>query len=228
MISEKKDQKSIVLLSGGMDSAVTLYVALGRSCEVEALSFDYGQRAQKELQSAKHLAEKAGVIWHFIDMPLNTSGSVLTDMKRKMPSGDASIGGKIPPTYVPARNLVFLAFGINWAESTGADKLYIGAHQLDYSNYPDCREAFFSDFRKAVASGTRSGVEGSPVEIVTPVINMNKKNIIMMGDELNVPFEHTWSCYASGDKPCRECESCILREKAFSEAGLEDPLLVER
>lgn len=221
------EQKSLVLLSGGMDSAVTLYIALRESRDVEALVFDYGQRSRKEIDCAIKVAQRAGVKAHLIRLPLNSSGSVLTDAEGKIPGAQASNGGRIPSTYVPARNLVFLSFALNWAESTEADALYIGAHQLDYSNYPDCRGEFFDRFADVVSAGTRSGVEGRPVRVVTPVLDLTKKEIVLLGLELGVPFEETWSCYERGDEPCSSCESCSLRAKAFREAGSVDPQRAE-
>lgn len=220
----KKREKSIVLLSGGMDSAVALFLALRDSFRVEALYFDYAQRASKEFSSAKDLASIAEVDLHRIELKLNPCGSVLTDRKKDIPGQGSSAGGRIPATYVPARNLVFLAFGVNWAESIGAEAVYIGAHQLDFSNYPDCREEFFDSFRKVVKTGTRSGDEGRPVEIITPIIDMSKKEIILLGQSLGVPFEKTWSCYSEKESPCLECESCLLRKRAFAQAGFKDPL----
>jgi 7-cyano-7-deazaguanine synthase len=128
---------------------------------------------------------------------------------------------------VPARNMVFLSFAVSFAEASGADAVFIGAHQLDYSNYPDCRGGFFECFQKTVDAGTRSGVEGRGVKIIAPLLDLTKKEIVSEGLRLGVPFGNTWSCYRSGNSPCGVCESCLLRGKAFTEAGIADPLTEE-
>ncbi|MBD3379899.1 MAG: 7-cyano-7-deazaguanine synthase QueC [Candidatus Omnitrophica bacterium] len=217
-------KKAVVLLSGGMDSAVTLYMAM-RRYECSALIFDYGQKAVKELECAETLCRDASVRYHVMKIDMPWKGSALLDEATEIPGGDISAGADIPVTYVPSRNIIFLSFASSFAESIGAGAVCIGAHQLDYSNYPDCRSDFFDSYRETLRLGTRQGVQGNPVKIVTPVIDMSKREIILKGAELGVPFEKTWSCYARGQHPCGKCESCLLRARAFEQAGIEDPLL---
>ncbi len=216
-------KKAIVLVSGGVDSAVTLYIAK-KDYQTHALIFDYGQKAFKEIECAKRIASSAGVPFQVLKISLPWKGSALLDAGKPVPEGAAKRSGEIPETYVPARNIIFLSFAVSFAEATGASAVFIGAHQLDFSNYPDCRSAFFERFRETVRAGTKKGSEGEEVRIITPVIDKTKKEIIEMGEELAVPFEYTWSCYKGGKSPCGACESCLFRTEAFREAGLEDPL----
>ena len=216
-------KKAIVLLSGGMDSAVTLYMAK-MEYDSRALIFDYGQKARKEIECARRIAEAAGCRYDVLDIPLSWKGSSLLDETKDIPEGKTSGKGLIPDTYVPARNVIFLSFGVSYAEAVGAEAVFIGAHQLDFSNYPDCRREFFESFQETVKRGTKCGVEGRAVQIVAPIIDKTKKEIVEIGNELDVPFDLTWSCYKQQDEPCGTCESCMFREKAFKEAGIEDPL----
>ena len=216
-------KKAVVLLSGGMDSAVTLYMAK-QSYECHVLIFDYGQKASREITCAERIAAEAGCPYRVMKIDLPWKGSALLDRASEIPEGRISGGGSIPGTYVPARNIIFLSFAVSCAEAVGAEAVFIGAHQLDFSNYPDCRGSFFESFREAVKNGTKSGSEGRPVRIETPVLNSTKKEIVAAGARLGVPFEHTWSCYKEGEEPCGACESCLLRSKAFYEAGIADPL----
>ncbi len=219
-------KKAVVLLSGGLDSAVTFFIAK-REYECHALVFDYGQKAVREIESAKRLAKEAQTFFQVVKLPLSWRGNALTDNAIEIPAGDLSARGGIPVTYVPARNIVFLSFGISFAETIGAEAVFIGAHQLDFSNYPDCRSSFFESFQETVRRGTKSGVNGEGIKIMTPIIDMTKKRIVEEGIKLGVPFQHTWSCYAGGATPCGSCESCLLRAKGFAEAGNDDPLLVK-
>ena len=217
-------KKAIVLLSGGMDSAVTLYMAK-QGYDVETLIFDYGQKATKEVDCAIRLSEAAGSPYTILDIDLPWQGSSLLDGDEEIPeSGENAVGG-IPSTYVPARNIIFMSFAVSFAEAIGAEAVFIGAHQLDFSNYPDCRDVFFESFRNVIDKGTRSGSVGAPVKVETPILNFTKKDIVAKGLELGVPFEFSWSCYKGGGEPCGSCESCILRAKGFAEAGAPDPLL---
>jgi 7-cyano-7-deazaguanine synthase len=216
-------KKAVVLLSGGIDSAVTFYIAK-QDHECHALIFDYGQKAFKEVDCARKIAEKAGCGFTFLRIAFPWKGSALLDKEMKVPEGSISREGFIPSTYVPGRNIVFLSLGISLCESTGAEALFIGAHQLDFSNYPDCRGSFFESFQETVRRGTKTGSEGRPIRIETPILNKTKREVVQLGSRLGVPFEDTWSCYSAGEQPCRVCESCLFRAKAFEEAEIEDPL----
>ena len=216
-------KKAVVLLSGGLDSAVTFYLAK-KEYECEILIFDYGQKAQKEIDFAAKIAEENKASYYVLNMAMPWGGSSLLDSNLTIPAGDIKTE-EIPNTYVPARNMIFLSYGISFAEVISAEAVFIGAHQLDFSNYPDCRSGFFNKFQETVDLGTKCGVEGKGVKIVTPVIDKTKKDIVTLGRDLNVPFEYTWSCYKDNDDPCGECESCLFRSKAFSEAGIDDPLM---
>ncbi|MFH1846380.1 MAG: 7-cyano-7-deazaguanine synthase QueC [Candidatus Omnitrophota bacterium] len=218
----KKDKKAIVLLSGGMDSAVTLYMAK-QECECKALIFNYGQKAFKEIEFAKKLSDKAKVPFYVLDISLPWKGSSLLDETKHIPDTVSAMDGEIPSTYVPARNIIFLSFGISFAEADGADAVFIGAHQHDFSNYPDCRDSFFESFRETVRQGTKQGTTGNPVKIKTPIISKTKNEIVRTGLKLGVPFEYTWSCYSGEEVPCGVCESCRFRIKAFESAGIRDP-----
>lgn len=209
-----------------MDSAVTLYSAK-QDYECRALIFDYGQKASKEIECAKKIVEKTGCDHHVLKISLPWKGSALLDESLEVPEGSVSQGGDIPSTYVPARNMIFLSYGVSLAESIGAEAVFIGAHQLDFSNYPDCRGSFFETFRETVRKGTRSGSEGREIMIMTPILDKTKREIIETGQALGVPFEYTWSCYRGGKAPCGTCESCQFRSKAFKEAGVPDPLTTD-
>lgn len=219
-------KKAVVLLSGGLDSATALYWAKDRSYQCYALLFDYGQRHKRELISARAVAKSAQVFVERVQISLPWKGSALTDQKLKIPHHRFNkIGrGGIPLTYVPARNTIFLSFALSWADSCGAEAVVIGANALDYSGYPDCRPAYFKAVQKVSRLGTKSGVGGKTIKILTPLIKMSKKEIVKLGIRLGVPFEKTWSCYAGKRRPCGKCDSCQLREKGFREAGSIDPL----
>jgi 7-cyano-7-deazaguanine synthase len=223
--------KAVVLLSGGLDSAVTLAEAREEGYEIYALSLDYGQRHEKELASAKQIADFYDVKEHkilYIDL-LQIGGSALTDLSMAVPQqrNTKHIGDDIPITYVPARNMIMLSFAVAYAEAVDCGAVFIGANALDYSGYPDCRPEFLEAFRDVARLGTKRGVEGRPVEIKYPLINMTKAEIVKEGARLSVPFQLTWSCYLGKEKPCGRCDSCTLRLKGFGEAGIEDPLEYE-
>jgi len=224
-------KKAVVLLSGGLDSTVTLAKAKEEDYELYPMSFDYGQRHNKELKSAKKIAEWFGAQEHkIIRIDLTQiGGSALTDNNIAVPEKRKveEIGYDVPPTYVPARNTILLAFGIGYAETVGAEAVFIGANALDYSGYPDCRPEYFKAFQKVADLGTRTGIEGKPIQIKYPLINMTKADIVKEGSRLNAPFHLTWSCYKGGEKACGKCDSCILRLKGFKEAGLSDPIEYE-
>lgn len=220
--------KAVVLLSGGLDSSTVLYQAKANNYECYSLSFDYQQRHRRELAAAKAIAESAGVIEHQIvkfDLSL-WGGSALTDRKINLPSDRtlAEMAEDIPITYVPARNTIFLSFALAYAEAIGADRVYIGVNALDYSGYPDCRPDYIQAMQEVFRLGTKQGLEGEAIEIVAPLINLRKTEIIQLGNSLDVPWQQTWSCYAGEELACGVCDSCKLRLAAFKELGLKDPL----
>jgi 7-cyano-7-deazaguanine synthase len=211
------NNKAIVLLSGGLDSAVTLYFAKSLEFECRALIFDYGQRHRREIEAAKKVAKAARVKFQVIKISLPWKGSSLLDKR----SIARSKGPMIPSTYVPARNIIFLSFALSFAEATGANAIFIGAHAQDYSGYPDCRPEFFRAFSKVALTGTKAGVEKKGIEIKAPLLDMGKAEIIRLGSRLKVPFELTWSCYKGARTPCGVCDSCHYRNKGFKEAGIK-------
>jgi 7-cyano-7-deazaguanine synthase len=221
-------KKCVILLSGGLDSATTMAIAQDQEMDVYALTFKYGQRHEQELEAAVKLAEHYEVEEHKVmevDLAALVS-SALTDESKPIPTDRPAdeISSKIPETYVPARNLIFLGFALAWAESIEANAVFIGANALDYSGYPDCRPEFYTAFQQVADLGTKSGLEGQGVEIRYPLINMTKAQIIKTGHELGVPFELTWSCYnGEENKACGKCDSCQIRQKGFKEAEVDDP-----
>lgn len=230
MPGETVKPMAVVLLSGGLDSAVALGEALRAGFACAALSFDYGQRHRSELDAARAVARAMGVVRH-VEMPIGLrrlGGSALTsDMA--VPKDRDEIGGEndIPVTYVPARNLVFLSIGAALCEVMGARDLYIGVNALDYSGYPDCREEFIRAFEGAANLGTRAGVQGEGVRVRTPLAAMTKAQIVRRGLELGVPLGLTQSCYDPGEsgRACGHCDSCLLRARGFAQAGERDPAL---
>ncbi len=217
--------RAVVSLSGGMDSAVCLALA-ARDYDVYALHFSYGQRTeQRELASARAVAEIVGVRQFLalrIDLFRQIGGSALTDLNIAVPDAPAveHIGKEIPVTYVPFRNAHFLSAAVSWAEVLGGRKVFIGAVEQDSSGYPDCRPAYYAAFNQLIQTGTRDG----DIEIVTPLIELKKSEIVRMGLDLQAPLEKTWSCYSGEERACGVCESCALRLRAFAEAGAIDPI----
>jgi 7-cyano-7-deazaguanine synthase len=220
--------KAVVLLSGGLDSSTVVYQARVDGCECYAISFDYQQRHRRELDCAVAIARCAGVKEHqIVSFDLRQwGGSALTDDDLDLPEGRslAQMSEQIPITYVPARNTIFLSFGLSYAEAIGARAVYLGVNALDYSGYPDCRPDYIQAMQTVFELGTKQGREGQPIEIVTPLINLKKTAIIELGNQLGVPWEKTWSCYAGSDIACGVCDSCQLRLTAFADLGLNDPL----
>ena len=216
----------VVCLSGGMDSAVCAAIA-AREHETYALHFSYGQRTeQKELQSARAIAHELRLA-KFLPLSMDIfriiGGSALTDTNIDVPEAPAdenTIGGSIPVTYVPFRNAHFLSAAVSWAEVLGAQAVYIGAVEQDSSGYPDCRPAYYQAFQQLIRTGTRDG----SIRVETPLISMRKHEIVRRGLELSAPFHVTWSCYTGSQAACGTCESCILRLRAFAEAGVDDPI----
>jgi 7-cyano-7-deazaguanine synthase len=225
-----QDKRAVVLLSGGLDSATVLASARSQGYELYALSFSYGQRHVWELEAAKHVAASIGVAQHrvaAIDLRV-FGGSALTD-DIAVPKGRATeeMSGRIPVTYVPARNTIFLSFALAWAEVLGSSDIFVGVNALDYSGYPDCRPEFISAFEKMANLATKAGVEGrQSLKIHAPLIALSKAQIIARGIELGVDYSMTSSCYdpSSAGQPCGQCDSCLLRQKGFRENGIEDPL----
>ena len=221
-------KKAVVLLSGGLDSATCLAVARAEGFACHALSFDYGQRHAPELEAARRVARALGAVEHkVVRLDLRTfGGSALTDdIDVPHPGSVEAIGRDIPVTYVPARNTIFLSFGLAWAEVLGAADLFIGANALDYSGYPDCRPEFLEAFERVANLGTKAGVEGRRFRIHAPLLRLTKAQIIRRGMELGVDYALTLSCYDpdSGGRACGHCDSCLLRKKGFAEAGVPDP-----
>jgi len=205
-------KKCIILLSGGIDSTTTLYYAKSKGFKCRALIFDYGQRHVREIRSAVRIAKAAKIPYQIIKIKLPWKGSSLLDKKTKVPV-HRIVGRKIPSTYVPGRNTIFLSFAISYAESIGAEAIFIGANAIDYSGYPDCRPEYYKAFRKLIKKGTKA----KKIKIITPLIKMTKSQIIRLGLKLGAPLDLTWSCYKGGKYPCGVCDSCKLREKGFRE-----------
>lgn len=218
------NKRAVVLLSGGLDSATVLAIAASQGYECYALSFDYGQRAQTELNAARALVKSLGAKEHRVfNLDLaQFGGSALTDSSIDVPS-DAEEG--IPVTYVPARNTIFLSLALAWAEVLHADAIFIGVNAVDYSGYPDCRPEFIAAYEQMANLATRNGVTGEPFKIVTPLIDLTKAEIIQQGTALGLDYALTVSCYQSDDdgRACGNCDSCHLRAKGFADAGLADP-----
>ncbi len=214
---------AICLVSGGLDSCVAAAVA-AQEFELAFLHVNYGQRTQnRELKAFHEIANFYQVKYRLVtDVPAlkQIGGSALTDEKIKVPEGEISTD-QIPITYVPFRNAHFLAIAVSWGEVLGAKKIFIGASQVDFSGYPDCRASFFEAFNRVIAEGTRPETD---LRIETPLINLTKAEIVKLGAKLGAPFHLTWSCYQREDIACGRCESCLLRLKGFREAGIKDPL----
>ena len=221
---DRKRVRAIVLTSGGLDSATVLAMAhrSGRQCY--ALSFDYGQRHRSELAAAGRVAGAfEGTVHKTVALDLRgIGGSALTDDAIEVPTQPTS---GIPVTYVPARNTVFLSIALGWAEVVGAQEIHLGVNAVDYSGYPDCRPEFIKAFGNLAAVATKAGVEGNPVKICTPIIDMTKAEIISAGVELGLDYSMTVSCYQATESgvACGVCDSCRLRAQGFRDAGIDDP-----
>lgn len=222
--------KAVVLLSGGLDSATTLAIARGQGFEIYALTFRYGQRHDYEISAARRIAERFGVTQHVvaqIDLTL-FGGSALT-AHIPVPKGRTldEMAQGIPVTYVPARNTIFLSFALAWAETLGAEDIFIGVNALDYSGYPDCRAEYIAAYQRMANLATKAGVEGrQSLTIHTPLIQLSKTQIIQRGVELGVDYALTSSCYDPSPvgEACGRCDACLLRVKGFAENGLADPV----
>ena len=223
--------EAVVLLSGGLDSSTVLAMALERGFEVVALTFDYGQKHRRELDSATRIAKHYGAKEHIVvslDLGRYLNSS-LTQDSISIPSGrsKAEIGAEIPSTYVPARNIVFLSIASSIAESRGAASVFIAANAIDYSGYPDCTPEFMDAFQKMLDVGTKAGREGHGIKIEAPILRKSKTQIVREAIRLRVPLGLTWSCYRGGAKACGKCDSCRLRLEGFEAAGVRDPLEYE-
>ena len=220
--------KAVVLLSGGLDSTTVLAMAKAQGFEPCALSFRYGQRHGVELEAAERIAKAFGAPHRIVSIDLSSlGGSALTDGAIEVPKDrdEAALGGDIPVTYVPARNTVFLAVALGYAETLGCGDLFVGVNALDYSGYPDCRPAFIEAFEKLAQVATADGATGRVrYRIHAPLMQMTKAEIIRQGAALGVDYSMTHSCYdPSGGLACGRCDSCVLRKRGFAEAGVADP-----
>ena len=226
---KNKREKAVILLSGGLDSTTCVALANEQKFELYALTVNYGQKHNFEIEASKHIAKEYNVERHtIIQIDLaQFGGSALTDAKIEVPKKrNLSESQSIPVTYVPARNTILLSLAIAWAETLGAYNIFIGVNSLDYSGYPDCRPEYISSFEKTANLATKSGINGQKVKINTPLINLTKQEIIKIGLSLNVNYGLTSSCYdpiISGD-PCGECDACYLRLRGFKSTSFEDPL----
>lgn len=230
-----ESRRAVVLLSGGLDSATTLAIARNQGFECHAMSFDYGQRHRIELDAARRVAASQGVAshrWVHIDLRV-FGGSALTDTIDVPKDRDESaMTTGIPVTYVPARNTIFLSYALALAEVIGSCDIFIGVNAVDYSGYPDCRPEFIETFERTANLATRAGVEGHRLRIHTPLIHWPKTRIIETGLALGVNFALTHSCYdpqVTGDggwQPCGHCDSCVIRQQAFTQLGMRDPALI--
>lgn len=224
-------KKAVVLLSGGLDSATTMAIARSEGFQCYALTFRYGQRHSREIEAASKVADSLGAAEHRImDIELASfGGSALTDSNIDVPKNRGEFGEAqpIPPTYVPARNTIFLSYALAWAEVLGAFDVFIGANCTDYSGYPDCRQEFIEAFQRTANLGMAAAAEGKGrYQIHAPIIQMTKAQIIRAGSKLNVDYSLTHSCYDPDElgRSCGTCDSCRLRLKGFAEAGLRDPI----
>jgi 7-cyano-7-deazaguanine synthase len=219
-----EQEKAVILVSGGLDSATVLAMALAEGYACYTLAFDYGQRHRSELLAAQAVSASMGAAEHkVVKLDLSTiGGSALTDESIAVPEHG---GEGIPITYVPARNTIFLSIGLGWAEVLGASKIFIGVNAVDYSGYPDCRPQYIAAFESLANLATKAGVEGRGLQIIAPLMKMNKAEIIREGTRLGVNYGLTVSCYqaTSDGEACGHCDSCYLRREGFKAAGVVDP-----
>lgn len=223
--------EAIVLLSGGLDSSTVLALAKERGYEVIALTFDYGQKHKRELNSSRKMARHFKAEDHII-VPLNLGDLLRSSLIRESMSipenrTEEEISSGVPSTYVPSRNIIFLSIAASIAESRGAEAIFIATNSVDFSGYPDCTAEFMSAFQRTLDIGTKAGREGRGIRIEAPILTKSKGDIVREAVRLKVPMEDTWSCYKGGVKACGKCDSCLLRLRGFSDAGIRDPLEYE-
>ncbi|MDR1417641.1 MAG: 7-cyano-7-deazaguanine synthase QueC [Endomicrobium sp.] len=214
----KIEKKALVLLSGGLDSTTVLYYALSKGYQCNCIVFDYGQKHKKELKSAIKIAKSVNANYSIIKITLPWSNDVLTNKDKKVPV-HKNLPKNIPPTYVPGRNTLFLSYALSFAQSTNADVIFIGVNAVDFSNYPDCTPDFVKAYNNVLKALK------TKITVKTPLLKLNKAQIIKLGTKLNVPYKDTWTCYNGFSKPCRQCDSCKLRAKGFKEAKTNDPAI---
>ncbi|MCM8818239.1 MAG: 7-cyano-7-deazaguanine synthase QueC [Candidatus Omnitrophica bacterium] len=208
-------KKAVCLLSGGIDSFLTAYIAKKKGYQIYCLTIDYGQKARKEIESAKKIAKFLNAKQHLI---LKTDLSFLKSSltKREMKIPQKKVKG-IPSTYVPARNTIFISLALGYAESISADSIFIGVNSIDFSGYPDCRPIYIKKFQKLINFATKKTILGEKIKLIAPLINLSKSQIIKKAISYGLDISLTWSCYKNGKKPCGKCPSCRIREKAISE-----------
>lgn len=222
----RKTKKAVVLFSGGLDSTTCLYWALAKGYKCYALNIKYGQKHCRESLSARAICKKLGV--ELTEIKLNLPWLArATSLVGKAAIPDEPLAiikdkSRIPSTYVPARNLIFVAIAASLADSIDAEAVIAGPNAIDYSGYPDCRPEFYEPLAKAVKEGTRKGVKDGKIKIITPLLKLSKAEIAKLGKKLKVPFSMTWSCYRGGKKPCGKCDACKLRAEGFKKAGIKD------
>lgn len=228
---DKSAKRAVVLLSGGLDSTVTAAFAKKQGYQCLSLAFDYGQRHRIELRRSQAVAQRLGFEHQMIYLDLRSAGGSALTSDLSVPK---TITGEpegredaIPSTYVPARNLVFLSIAAAFAEARGAGDIFIGVNRVDYSGYPDCRPEFISAFERALQLGTKAGTQGRAIRVQTPIVNLTKAEIVLLGRDLAAPMELTWTCYdpTLSQRPCGQCDACLYRQKGFLEAGFADPAL---
>ncbi len=221
-------KKAVVLLSGGLDSSTALAIAHQQGFELHALSFDYGQRHQREVDAAAAVARYYGVQHQktiTIDLRAFGGSALTADFDVPHSRSLEKMSQEIPITYVPARNTIFLSFALAYAEVTDANDIFLGINAIDYSGYPDCRPEYLEAYERMANLATKATTQdGRVFHIHAPLLRMNKAEIIHKGIELGVPYELTWSCYEGGELACGTCDSCLLRLNGFAEAGLQDPI----
>ncbi len=224
----QQKQKAVVLLSGGLDSSTTLAIAHAQGFELHTLSFDYGQRHQREVEAAAAVARYYGVTRQktvTIDLRAFGGSALTADIPVPHARSLEAMAQDIPITYVPARNTIFLSFALAYAEVTGANDIFLGINAIDYSGYPDCRPEYLEAYERVANLATKASTQdGRRFRLHAPLITLSKADIVRKGLELGVPFELTWSCYEGGEAACGTCDSCLLRLNGFAEAGLSDPI----